>query len=76
MSDHQGDNERIVISAPAIYRAALLQLADLDAHSNISAAVRKLVDEKMKEIAGPDWKTQIAAMSHDAAGGPAISITR
>lgn len=40
---------------------ALRYLAKQDAHANVSAAVRKLVDQRMKTEVGRDWETILFA---------------
>lgn len=39
--------------------AALWYLARLDAHTNLSAAARKLIDQRMRAEIGRDWSSVI-----------------
>lgn len=46
---------------------ALRYLAKQDSHENVSAAVRKLVDQRMKAEIGRDWEEIVSSEKGEAA---------
>lgn len=54
------------ISLRPVDKVALDYLAKLDAHENVSAAMRKLIAERMRAEIGRDWESELTGAESDA----------